>query len=124
MATSSWGALLSFGLGLGTALLGVAAKYVMDYRLARRRLEMDERAAITSALGNGPGLLRRGRLACLEAVLDAMNDPSAYESGHFAADDALRQRLASIPVPPGVSYAFPQVLPQRLDELLSGIPRP
>ena len=34
MATSSWGALLSFGLGLGTALLGVAAKYVMDYRLA------------------------------------------------------------------------------------------
>ena len=55
MATSSWGALLSFGLGLGTALLGVAAKYVMDYRLARRRLEMDERAAITSALGSVPG---------------------------------------------------------------------
>ena len=69
MATSSWGALLSFGLGLGTALLGVAAKYVMDYRLARRRLEMDERAAITD-------------------------------------------------------YAFPQILPQRLDELLSSVPRP
>jgi hypothetical protein len=53
MGTFSWGDLLSFGLGLGTALLGVAAKYVMDYRLARRRLEMDERAAITSALGKG-----------------------------------------------------------------------
>lgn len=290
MATSSWGALLSFGLGLGTALLGVAAKYVMDYRLARRRLEMDERAAITSALGYGPGLLRRGsvrlrdrvhacfrdadhigawlmpghvperdgyflrtfvqrtfvffsaagvvqsaidalpaqtltaradlrrlyalielakaslthvglvndypgyvvqaegyhlfigalddladlgmavysdhgntipstvftdyyaaqqpilmrvrswlsaagtgdqkaavilaRLACLEAVLDAMLNPSAGGSGHFAADDSLRQRLASIPVPPGISYAFPQILPQRLDELLSSVPRP
>lgn len=50
---------LSFGLGLFTALLGVAAKYAMDYRLGRRQLEMDERAAITAALGNGPGLLRR-----------------------------------------------------------------
>lgn len=26
--------------------------------------------------------------------------------------------------PPGVSYAFPQVLPQRLDELLSSVPQP
>ena len=51
--------LLSFGLGLFTALLGVAAKYAMDYRLGRRQLELDERAAITAALGNGPGLLRR-----------------------------------------------------------------
>jgi hypothetical protein len=51
--------LLSFGLGLFTALLGVAAKYAMDYRLGRRQLELGERAAITAALGNGPGLLRR-----------------------------------------------------------------
>ena len=71
MVTSSWGALLSFGLELGTAFARVAAKYVMDYRLARRRLEMDERAAITSALGYGPALLRRGsvrlRTECMRA---------------------------------------------------------
>lgn len=54
--------LLSFGLGVFTSLLGVATKYAMDYRLARRRLELDERAAITVALGNGPGLLRRASL--------------------------------------------------------------
>ncbi len=63
--TSGWqdlAVLLSFGLGLFTALLGVAAKYAMDYRLGRRQMELDERAAITAALGNGPGLLRRATL--------------------------------------------------------------
>jgi hypothetical protein len=45
--------------GLFTALLGVAAQNAMDYRLGRRQMEPDERAAITAALGNGPGLLRR-----------------------------------------------------------------
>jgi hypothetical protein len=42
---------LSFGLGVFTALLGVAAKCAMDHRLAKRRLEMDERVAITKTMG-------------------------------------------------------------------------
>jgi hypothetical protein len=50
---------LSFGLGVFTALLGVAAKYVMDYRVAARRLELDERAAISAVFGNSLGQLRR-----------------------------------------------------------------
>jgi hypothetical protein len=281
---------LSFGLGLFTALLGVAAKYAMDYRLGRRQLELDERAAITAALGNGPGLLRRAavrlrdrahgcfrdaehidrwlraghtpdqddfflrtfvqrvfvffsaagvvqsaidalpaqtlaarsdlrqlyalielakaslthlgllhgypgyvvdaeehhlfigalddladlgmadysshgstipamtfsehydrgqptlmrvrawlsaaaapgektaavlaRLACLEAVLDAILTPPATEPAHFAADAALRERLAAIPLPPGLDYSFPQTMPERLDQLLPSMLRP
>ena len=66
--------LLSFGLGVFTALLGVAAKYTMDYRLGRRRLEMDERAAITSAMGNSPGLLRRGGLRLRDRVHACFRD--------------------------------------------------
>ena len=52
-------ALYGFGLGVFSALLGVVTKYSMDYRLSRRRLEIDEQATITSTLGNGLGLLRR-----------------------------------------------------------------
>jgi hypothetical protein len=282
--------ILSFGLGLFTALLGVAAKYAMDYRLGRRQLELDERAAITAALGNGPGLLRRAavrlrdrahgcfrdaehigrwlcagpapdqddfflrtfvqrvfvffsaagvvqsaidalppqtlaarsdlrqlyalielakaslthlgllsgypgyvvdaedhhlfigalddladlgmaaysahgstipamafsehydsgqptlmrvrawlssaaapgektavilaRLACLEAVLDAILTPPTAESAHFASDAALHERLAAIPLPPGLDYSFPQTMPERLDQLLPSMLRP
>src|SRR5882724_8155267 len=52
-------ALLSFGLGVFSALLGVVTKYAMDYRLAARRLELEERAAISAVFGNSLGQLRR-----------------------------------------------------------------
>jgi hypothetical protein len=75
--TSGWqdlAVLLSFGLGLFTALLGVAAKYAMDYRLGRRQLELDERAAITAALGNGPGLLRRAAVRLRDRAYGCFRD--------------------------------------------------
>lgn len=66
--------LLSFALGVFTALLGVAAKYFMDYRLGKQRLQMEERAAITLALGNGPGLLRRGTVRLQDRVHACFRD--------------------------------------------------
>lgn len=146
MGTFNWGALLSFGLGLGTALLGVGAlddladlgmavysghgntipaTVFTDYYADQQPTLMRVRSWLSAAgAGDQKAAVILARLACLEAVLDAMLNPSADGSGLFATDDALRQRLASIPVPSGVSYAFPQVLPQRLDELLSSVPRP
>src|SRR5690348_14485372 len=87
-------ALLSFALGVSTALLGVAAKYFMDYRVAKQRLKMDERAAITMALGNGPGLLRRGTVRLQDRVHACFRDaehlerwlrasPTPREDGYF-----------------------------------------
>lgn len=52
-------ALLSFGLGVFTALLGIVTKYAMDYRLAARRLELEERATVSAVFGNSLGQLRR-----------------------------------------------------------------
>ena len=37
--------LLSFALGVFTALLGVLAKYLMDYQISKRRLEMEWRSS-------------------------------------------------------------------------------
>jgi hypothetical protein len=39
----SIGVVISFAAGILTTLIGVAAKYFLDYRLARRRLELDEK---------------------------------------------------------------------------------
>jgi hypothetical protein len=83
MAASGWhdpAVLFSFGLGIFTALLGVAAKYAMDYRLAKRHLEMDERATITAVLGNGPGLLRRGSMRLRDRVHGCFRDAEHIES--------------------------------------------
>jgi hypothetical protein len=64
------------------------------------------------------------RLACLEAVLNAMLTPPQDESEYFASDGSLRRRLASIFLPGEVDYSFPQSLPQRLDQLYSSVLRP
>jgi hypothetical protein len=64
------------------------------------------------------------RLACLEAVLDAILTPPVAEPAHFASDTALHERLAAISLPPGLDYSFTQTMPERLDQLLARVLRP
>ena len=53
------GAVLGLGVGIVTTLIGVAAKYSMDYRSDRRRLQLQERAAVSDVMGGSPGQLQQ-----------------------------------------------------------------
>jgi hypothetical protein len=64
------------------------------------------------------------RLACLEAVLDAILGPPLAWPASFVSDTALHERLASISLPPELVYSFTPAMPERLDQLLPGIVRP
>jgi hypothetical protein len=64
------------------------------------------------------------RLACLEAVLDAILALPSAEPDYFASDAALQQRLAAISLPPGLDYSFTETMPERLDQLLPRVLRP
>lgn len=52
-------ALLAFAAGIVGTVAAFAAKYLFDYRLTKRQLEIDERSSLATALGARPGQLRR-----------------------------------------------------------------
>jgi hypothetical protein len=57
--TSAGDLVLSFGAGIVATLIGVGSKYFMDYRSDRRRLQLQERAAVSDVMGNSLGQLRQ-----------------------------------------------------------------
>jgi hypothetical protein len=52
-------ALLAFAAGITGTVAAFGAKYLFDYRLAKRQLEFDERSGLATTLGGRPGQLRR-----------------------------------------------------------------
>jgi hypothetical protein len=52
-------ALLAFVAGITGTVAAFGAKYLFDYRLAKRQLEFDERSGLATSLGGRPGQLRR-----------------------------------------------------------------
>jgi hypothetical protein len=53
------GLVLSFAAGIAATLIGVGSKYFMDYRFDRRRLQLQERTAVSDVMGNSLGQLRQ-----------------------------------------------------------------
>jgi hypothetical protein len=52
-------ALLAFVVGIAGTASAFGAKYLFDYRLAKKRLELEERSSLATALGARPGQMRR-----------------------------------------------------------------
>lgn len=50
---------IAFAAGTVSAMVAFSAKYLFDYRLAKRQLEIDERSSLATTLGARPGQLRR-----------------------------------------------------------------
>jgi hypothetical protein len=63
--------LLAFVAGVGGTVAAFGAKYAFDFRLAKRRLELDERAAVATAMAGRPGQLRRSTIR-LKDRIDAL----------------------------------------------------
>jgi hypothetical protein len=61
-------ALLGFAAGIIGTVAAFGAKYAFDFRLAKRRLELDERGAIATVLGGRPGQLRRASIRLRDRV--------------------------------------------------------
>jgi hypothetical protein len=57
--TSTGDLIVSFGAGIVATLIGVGSKYFMDYRSGRRRLQLQERTAVSDVMGNSLGQLRQ-----------------------------------------------------------------
>ncbi len=86
---------LSFGAGIVATLIGVGSKYFMDYRFQRRRLQLQERTAVSDVMGNSLGQLRRSvsrlhdRLDSVFRDFRAVTDewlkakPSPGDDGYF-----------------------------------------
>ena len=51
--------LLAFAAGISGTVAAFGAKYLFDYRLAKRKLELHERSNLATALGARPGQFRR-----------------------------------------------------------------
>lgn len=63
--------MLGFVAGITTTLIGVGAKYLFDYRLDLRRLELQERAAVSDVMGNSLGQLQKS-IVRLEDRIDSV----------------------------------------------------
>ncbi len=68
---------VSFAAGVVATLIGVVAKYSMDYRLDRRRLQLQERTAVSDIMGNSLGQLRRSVLRLHDRLDSVYRDPRA-----------------------------------------------
>lgn len=103
MTSASTGDLiLSFGAGVAATLIGVVSKYFMDYRFERRRLQLQERTAVSDVMGNSLGQLRQSvrrlhdRLDSVfrdsRAVTDGWLDakPNLADDGYFLKSFVLR----------------------------------
>jgi hypothetical protein len=94
MATVDAATLLGVAVGVTGTVVGFAAKYAFDFRLAKRRLELDERGAVASTLGGRPGQLNRSSLRMKDRV-DGFFGDSALLSSSW---------LAPAPTPPDDGY--------------------
>jgi len=55
-------ALISFGAGLLVAIIGFIARYFFDYRIAKRKLQIEEQEGLSKILGSSqPNLIRASR---------------------------------------------------------------
>jgi len=89
-------AAVAFAAGITTALLGVGAKYLFDYRIGVRRIKLEERTAVSAIMGNSLGQLHKsivGLIARIDSVF--RNDkavtewlrwsPDSKDDGYFLA---------------------------------------
>ena len=55
-------ALISFGAGIFVAIIGFVARYFFDYRIAKRKLQIEEQGSLSAVLGSSqPNLMRATR---------------------------------------------------------------
>ena len=91
MASVDAPTILAFAAGVSGTIAAFAAKYAFDFRIARKRLEIDERAALASVLGGGPGQLRRSSLRMKDRIGGFFRDydelPSWLRPGQSLAKD-------------------------------------
>jgi hypothetical protein len=80
MATIDAQAILGLAVGIAGTVSAFGAKYAFDFRLARRRLELDERAAIATTVGGRPGQLRRSSIRMKDRVDGFFRDDTDMKS--------------------------------------------
>ena len=96
-------AVVGFAIGIAGTVSAFGAKYAFDFRLTKRRLELDERAALTTVMGGRPGQLRRSSIRMkdrVEAFFRASTDrswlvpaPSPGRDGYFLRSSVQRGYL-------------------------------
>jgi hypothetical protein len=100
---------LSFVAGIVATLIGVGSKYFMDYRIERRRLQLQERTAMSDVMGNSLGQLRKSVIR-LHDRLDSI----------FRDQRAVTEWLVAEPSPDKDGY-FLKSCTQRLFTFLSWV---
>jgi hypothetical protein len=86
VASASAGDLiLSFGAGIVATLIGVGSKYFMDYRFERRRLQLQERTAVSDVMGNSLGQLRQSVRRLHDRLDSVFRDSRAVTDGWLEA---------------------------------------
>jgi hypothetical protein len=79
MATAA-PAILGFAAGIAGTVSAFAAKYAFDFRLGKRRLELDERAGLATTLGGRPGQLRRASIRLTDRIEAFFRDAPSLRS--------------------------------------------
>ncbi|HLO15516.1 MAG TPA: hypothetical protein VK206_11850 [Anaerolineales bacterium] len=87
--------LISFLAGAFVALVGVISKYLFDYRLERRKLELEERQGIATVLGSSQASFVR-----------ATRELFRWISNFFDHPDSSRQSLTPGSTPEGDAYSL------------------
>jgi hypothetical protein len=93
--------LLAFVAGVGGTVAAFGAKYAFDFRLAKRRLELDERAAVATAMAGRPGQMRRSTIRLKDRIDALFRDaaqlpswlapaPSSRQDGYFLRSSVQR----------------------------------
>lgn len=78
VADASTGELvLSFAAGIAATLIGLGSKYFMDYRIERRRLQLQERTAMSDVMGNSLGQLRKSVIRLQDRLDSIFRDQRA-----------------------------------------------
>ena len=78
--------LLAFTAGIVGTVAAFGAKYLFDYRLARQKLELDERSSLPTALGARPGQLRRAATRLDSRVESLQRDAHHLDSWLIPAE--------------------------------------
>lgn len=102
-------ALISFIAGVFVALVGVISKYLFDYRLERRRLELAERQAIATVLGTSQANFVR-----------ASRELFRWASNFFDHPDASRQWLVPGSTPENDAYSLREFAHRLFDFIVWG----
>jgi hypothetical protein len=102
-------ALISFLAGAFAALVGVISKYLFDYRLARRKLELEERQSIATVLGSSQASFVR-----------ATRELFRWTSSFFDHPDRSRHWLAPGPTPESDAYSLREFARRLFDFIVWG----